>query len=536
MNSDGRRFRPSFLPIFFTVLGIVFAIAVIYRIRSYSAREATGDISGPEGTTSPVTAASASQRGMVGSQLPGDDRIIGVAPNATSTVYRRPVADKERERIRRELLSAPLSASATTPQPKPKSAAVVPPAQAAAPAPRPQAPQVAAARPGSQRIAPNMTGTGLSQSASSASESRREPERTITKPKEKDPTSDNTAPQIISVEFTPPQVRDGEETQLVVNAMDDISGVRNISGSIASPSGGLQGFALIREAETTRWISRITVPKDAAEGLWRIQFLSLTDNASNTVSLAQQQGALPPTASFRVVSSRPDAAGPTLKAVWLDRPAMGAGEKNVIFVQAEDDKSGVNLVSGVFQSPSKRARIGFGCRLGANGAWECDLSPSGCIDCGLWQLEQVQMQDKANNMTTVRGDNPLIAGVKVNISGDKCDSMSPVMEAVVLDQTTVSNMETSVITVTATVSDDLCGVSSVSGQAANIESPAQTRVYFSFQNAGDPHTFVGRITIPKFAAKGIWNISWVQLLDKGHNLKTYSSGEPVLQGAAFRVE
>ena len=30
---------------------------------------------------------------------------------------------------------------------------------------------------------------------------------------------------------------------------------------------------------------------------------------------------VPQTASFRVVSSRPDAQGPTLKAVWLDREA-----------------------------------------------------------------------------------------------------------------------------------------------------------------------------------------------------------------------
>ena len=88
---------------------------------------------------------------------------------------------------------------------------------------------------------------------------------------------------------------------------------------------------------------------------------------------------------------------------------MRAGEKNTVFVQAEDDKSGVSLVSGVFVSPSKQARIGFGCRAGANGTWECTVSPPACLDCGAWQLEQIQLQDKANNMATFRGDNQIVA-------------------------------------------------------------------------------------------------------------------------------
>ena len=95
----------------------------------------------------------------------------------------------------------------------------------------------------------------------------------------------------------------------------------------------------------------------AAEGVWVVKYLTLADNAGNTVNLNSGTGALPPTASFRVVSSASDSTGPQLKAVWIERPAMRAGDKNTIFVQAEDDKAGVSLVSGVFVSPTKVARV-----------------------------------------------------------------------------------------------------------------------------------------------------------------------------------
>ena len=319
-------------------------------------------------------------------------------------------------------------------------------------------------------------------------------------------------------------------------AADDLSGVRNISGSITGPSGALQGFALQWNEATNRYLARVVVPKDAAEGIWRINYLSLTDNASNSIHLTGAQS-LPASASFRVTSSRSDSTGPTLKSVQVDRPAIRAGEKALILIQAEDDKSGLNLVSGVFQSPSKLARIGFGCRVGSNAMWECELSTPTCLDCGSWQLEQLQLQDKANNVSTIRLDNPLVAGVRIDISGDQCDSQAPVATAVVIDQTTISNVEDTLITVSVTVSDDLCGVNSVSGHFVPMEAPgSNARAFFACTPSGDPNTWVGRAKVPRLAAKGIWRLSWLQILDKGQNLKAYSANDPVAAPVAFRVQ
>src|SRR5207253_4235076 len=176
---------------------------------------------------------------------------------------------------------------------------------------------------------------------------------------------------------------------------------------------------------------------------------SLSDNASNTQNLNFAQGALPASSQFRVTSSRPDSQAPTVKAVWLDKQAINTNEKVTVFVTAEDDNTGVNLVSGVFQSPSKLARIGFGCRPGDGTTWQCEVTPPKCLDCGNWQLEQIQMQDKANNMATVRIDNPIIGAVKLNVTGDSCDSTPPALTSLALDPPVVSNAEVSTITLTA---------------------------------------------------------------------------------------
>jgi len=350
---------------------------------------------------------------------------------------------------------------------------------------------------------------------------------------DRDEDSDVTPPRLLGVEFVPSQVQDGEQTTFSAVVTDDISGVKSVSGVIVGPSGAQQGFASQRD-ESGRFLSRITVPKEAAEGWWAVKYLTLSDNAGNNVNLMAGQG-LPATAGFRVSSPASDSKGPTLKAVWLEQASMSAGEKNMVLVQAEDDKSGVNLVSGVFISPSKSARIGFGCRLmSESGQWQCPVSPPTCVDCGSWQLEQIQLQDKANNMTTVRPDNPLVANVHLELYGKECDKTPPVITALSLDPQVVSNAEGGVVRVTATATDNQCGVASLSGVAMP-QTASNTRYYFPFRPVeGD--IYQGEIQIPKNAPSGVYVIGWIQALDKGHNLQSYSSNDPVIARVTFRVE
>jgi hypothetical protein len=523
----------SFLPAFFLVLAVVFGIAVFLRVRAYQTADEL-----PQGLTRP--AETATHSAGVTSAPPDPGQIVEIAPDGTTiaptgtSARDRSAAASAREQRYNELLrTAPPAVPPETMfqkivNPIANALGITEKKPVAAAAPRPAAPP----RPTSQQLQQQQQ----RQQQQQQQEAAKKAEETEQPPTDED--SDTKPPQLIGIEFTPSQVKDGGETALVLTVVDDLSGVRSVSGVIASPAGALQGFAGQREPETNRYVSRIQIPAEAAEGTWKINYVSLSDNAGNSIQLTAAQGNLPQTAAFQVRSSQSDSKGPTLRNVWVDKPAISAGEKTTIFVDAEDDKSGVTLASGVFVSPGKHARLGFGCRPGAEGSttWECDFTPAANVECGLWQLEQIQLQDKARNMATFRTDMPAVKAVQLDISGQGCDSTPPVLSSLALNPMRVSNADASSINVIAMVTDDLSGVAHINAQAYGPTGPSGARLSFSLASPDGGQTWTGVINVPKNAANGTWSVGWVQVIDKAQNLRAYSANDPVLAGVKFEVE
>jgi hypothetical protein len=525
-----RRVQISFLSVFLTLLTVAFATALMVRVRSYTVKTAT------EAATSSTTMATASAKsGSTGPHatfepLPADTPATtsSSVPVATTS---SPAASTRAQRFR-ELLAASISAIAPSaapaaaqqlmPQPKP----TPPPPQTRPPAPVSRQPN----GPRNPMSPVGGNAGGSNQPGSSNSTEKKTPVDP------KDPNSDTTPPQLLSISFDPPQIQDGGDTLLIVNATDDLSGIRGISGTLTSPNGkAVQGFAQQREGETTRYTSRIHIPEKAEEGFWKVSFLTMSDMATNSVTLNSAQGTLPPTAVLKVISSASDSTAPALRNVWLDRRAMRAGEHNTLFVDASDEKSGVHLVAAVFLSPSRLARFGVGCAKGANDVYQCDVFPPQCLDCGDWTLEQIQMQDNANNFATVRNENPLVAGIRLNIAGDTCDNTPPALQGLQLSRAEiVMGRDEPVIEVIAQVTDDTCGIGGVSGQVVGPGS-SSSGTFFSFQQR-EGNTFVGTIRLHTNSARGVWHLQSVTVNDKGQNLKIYYSNDPLLARATFTVK
>lgn len=515
--------RISFLPIFFASLATLFAGAVVVRVHHSS--------TSPAGRTAHLTMATptaqtdAPHAAVLATDTSDDSAPAGTAA-ATLTV-----AEQTREQRYRELLGSP--APKTPPSAASLAAAPIKPAaQQTKPAQQPQPKQSMI----SKLVAPivNAFTGGPSQASPLQPKPPQNQQDGNGSADPKDPSSDSTPPTLVSLVFQPPQIQDGQESQVVIMATDDLSGVRNISGSISSPNGkALQGFAAQPQSDGQHFIGRVVIPKDAESGMWRVNFVTMSDNASNTVNLHSNQ--LPPTAVLQVVSSSSDNTPPTLRSAWLDRRAVNAGEKDTLFVQADDDKSGVALVSGVFISPSKFARIGFGCTLRDDLSWQCDVPVPKLADCGDWTLEQIQMQDKAGNQAFFRADNPIVQAIKMNVGNGQCDNTPPQMTSIQLNPTVVSNATDSVIQVTITATDDLSGVRDISGQVMGPPQGGQKPYYFQLSKTAEPTTFVGTFTVRKLSAKGVWKVVWVSVTDNANNLKTYSTADPLLANAQFTV-
>ena len=254
--------RLSFLPTFFAILVIVFAILVVLRIRSHASN-----------APPPATSAGLAARGS--HEIPA----AGVtAPRSAATSSKRvPIergastaaAAEERQKRYAELLrgtpasAPPPSRNTATPAAKPQSflSRVVSPIVNAFGGR--ETPAVGAAE-AAQRTSPaeSHAGPHASKETSGQPKEAKDPREV------KDPNSDTTPPPLIAISFDPPEVQDGGSTILTVIAIDEGSGIRSISGNVISPANSLMGFAVDRVGDSTRYITRLTIPKNAAEGIF----------------------------------------------------------------------------------------------------------------------------------------------------------------------------------------------------------------------------------------------------------------------------
>jgi len=525
-----RQVQISFLSIFLSLLTVAFATALVVRVRAYSVRAPGSTGLTETGQVSVASGTFGARRGNDLMPLDGVTTSSAVSQPARASSSSTPAMTRA-QRFRELLaLGAP---KAATPAP------AAPQTKPTAPPPAPVKPQSTIAKLLQPIVNAFSSKPGGAMAASAPQPQPGTKPNTTTDPR--DPNSDTVPPQLLSLNFDPPTVEDGGDTTLIITASDDLSGIRGISGTLASPNGkAVQGFAQQRDGDSMRYISRIHIPEKAEEGIWKVSFLTLSDMATNTATLSFAQGTLPPTAVLRVTSSASDSTPPTLRSVWLDRKIMRAGEHNTLFVDAQDDKSGVHLVAAVFLSPSKLARFGVGCQKGGNDIWQCDILPAQCLDCGDWTLEQVQLLDNANNSVAVRAgpenaSTAAVAAVRLNISGDSCDNTPPVLQNLQLNRTEIFiGRDEPVIQITAQVSDDACGTGGVSAQIVGPTS-GSSGTYFSFLPA-EGNTFIGTVRLDPHSARGVWRVQSVTVTDKGQNLKMYYANDPLLARATFTVK
>jgi len=357
-----------------------------------------------------------------------------------------------------------------------------------------------------------------------------------------DPESDRRPPVLQSLRFDPPQIKDGGAAVLYLGCVDDLSGVKAVFGSVRSPSGAAMIPFSARPVNDGEFSAPIAIPARGETGDWFVANLQIIDKAENNLTLSFARATVPPGGTFRVVSDESDATAPEVHRVSVLKANVDAGERNTIVVDVEDDPSGVALVSGAFQSPSKSAFIPFNCiQNGDSPSWEGAIAIPENADCGEWTLRQLRVVDKANNSAFLSMDSPQIGRVSFFVSGGgACDAEPPVVDAMYFSPTAVSNATASEVVVTVQAHDDQSGVATVSGWidgpvADNGQPP---RIYFECR--ADPHDdrapMTARITVPQFAARGTWTVTLAQVSDKARNTRSYNRNDPALRDATFTVE
>ena len=372
------------------------------------------------------------------------------------------------------------------------------------------------------------------------------PETPAAEPRETlpdDGESDRLAPVLSAIQFEPRVVQDGGQVSIGLEVHDDRSGVKQVYGNLQSPNGRASiGFGGQRQPNSDVWIATITVPKGAESGSWFVSILGISDTVGNSSILQYNAQNAPPAYRLEVQSAEGDDQAPTLRSVRVARASITQGETNGVTVECEDQGSGVRWVSGSFRSPGKYAVIGFGCRpTGVPGVFQGEVSPPAGGECGDWTLYQVQITDGAGNSVSFGESNSAVAGVSFSLTTSaSCDGTPPVLDAISLAPSAVSNTTGGEVTVVVEVHDTGSGVRSVTGRLDGPGLPGQSppRYFFGCTRPGtDSGPWIGTIKIEPSAPAGVWQVAWIQVEDASSNIRGYTAlVDPVLANAKIRVE
>ena len=211
----------------------------------------------------------------------------------------------------------------------------------------------------------------------------------------------------------------GEHNTIVVDVIDDRSGVAAVDGWFQSPRGSaLIPFTCRSNGEGGAWSGDVPVPPNADCGTWTLKQLRVSDVAGNSATLGGTSPRLD-RAAFGVSSDGCDATPPTLGSFFVSPAFVSNDSAAQLKVTAivNDDASGVVAVSGWVYGPAATSgdtpKISFSCsREGssADAPWTGRILVPQYAARGTWRVGRVAVKDKAQNVREYMPDDPEVRG------------------------------------------------------------------------------------------------------------------------------
>jgi hypothetical protein len=213
-----------------------------------------------------------------------------------------------------------------------------------------------------------------------------------------------------------------------------------------------------------------------------------------------------------------DAAPPKVTAIRFDPQKVSPGDNVSVHVQATDNLSGVNSISGMVRSPSGAAALSFACqRSDQDESFVGTLAIPDRAEMGAWYLNRLRITDKVHNSRTYSEKSALLRNSYFEVIGSDSDGVPPEVTAVYLNPLEAYGGDRVQVTVEA--EDDKSGVARIHGV---LMSPSKhARLSFSCQNEGETNTFSGSLTVPEDAESGYWTLEYLRAIDEAKNTKTF---------------
>ena len=364
-----------------------------------------------------------------------------------------------------------------------------------------------------------------------------------------DPASDKTAPTITSLALAPTSIDTSDAARTIkatVRVTDNLAGFSYGSVNFRSPSGRQSAYASFSSWNKTSgtdldgtYESTMTVNRYAEPGTWKVDSVSLSDQASNSRYMnAADFAATGQPNSFQQTGTVADLAAPTISDVTVSPASIdtSASSQTVkVSARLTDELAGVSSAYLNFKSPSGR-QSAYGSMwtrtsgTAINGTWEATVSVNRYAEKGTWTLDSVSLSDSLSNNRSMTRTELAAAGINASFEQTGAtDTTAPTLADLSFTPTSIDTSQSSqTVKLTLRVTDDMAGLSSWSYPSVYVRSPSgrqttygtmATRVSGTDMNA----VFESSITLPRGSEKGTWSVSSLSISDVLGNYRTVTA-------------
>jgi hypothetical protein len=329
--------------------------------------------------------------------------------------------------------------------------------------------------------------------------------------------SDILWPTISGVSVDKKEAKPGDTVTISLDVKDDKSGVNSIYVGLMGDYDSGGGFATYNE-ETQMYELKIPVTEETYPGLWRIENLSIYDNAGNGGAYHSVDYDFS-AANFTVVNDIKDVAPPTVSSVSVDKTEARPGDTVTISVDATDDKSGIDKIyvyaEGNYNSYSDWAAYNPNTKK-----YELKIPITEDTNPGSWSIYSIVVYDEAGNGGYYRNGNDEydFSAANFTVVNDLIDLTPPTILSVSVDKTEANPDDT--VTISITADDDKSGIDQIYvGVDSNYDYFDGDAIYNVETNK-----YELKIPITEKTKPGLRSIDYIYVIDKAGNDMSYYNG------------
>ncbi|MGZ7215821.1 triple tyrosine motif-containing protein [Bacillus sp. BC08] len=214
---------------------------------------------------------------------------------------------------------------------------------------------------------------------------------------------DTKLPVLKGITYSKNVVRPGESFEMYIDAEDEDSGIDSMYITLWNPSKNksLDVYGIGKD-ENGRWMGRITIPEYAENGEWGYRNILIRDFAGNEryIQWDFDQYNL---GTFKVEGqTKWDTKLPVLKGITYSKDIVRPGESFEMYVDAEDEDSGIDSIYITLWNPSKNKGLDiYGIGKDENGKWTGTVTIPELAESGEWGYKDITIRDRAGNVSNI---------------------------------------------------------------------------------------------------------------------------------------